>query len=505
MGLLGLVLLFLLDGRARPAGAEGPGVPIRSRAWRRAAFAAGGLALLSAPFALNFALTGSPACDGFAVKSMFVEHRPDVFNAFLRELPLTWSKILLLHVSDFRSLSWHPVTAWIFAILTGAGLLAGSVVLLSGRRGPAGILAVTWLLAAILLGGLSQGWRSHYYRYQIPGLALSALVITTGWGLLTGRLPARARGAARALVVALAAFLLVPGILLMHNLYGRNCANILDQQTKVARWIEANTPPSTRVALNDAGAIAYYGGRRILDLVGLTTHGWAAANRGPGSLFEKLETLQESERPGIMAIYPGWYRMFVATSMAGQVLMSADLGDNTICGDRLMRVYRINWKLAGSGDLPVVRGTLVHDFGMTVVDAVDVADLESEAAHGYSCRTTYQDRLREIPSGIGQGPVVQDGGRWVSEGERMRIRARPGQWLALVMRTEAQIDCSLDVMVNGRPAGRLSLERQSMIWAEPILQIPDNLVTDSLLTIDLRLVPDPRKAGYSSYHYWFLQ
>jgi hypothetical protein len=73
------------------------------------------------------------------------------------------------------------------------------------------------------------------------------------------------------------------------------------------------------------------------------------------------------------------------------------------------------------------------------------------------------------------------------------------------MRTETEIPFQLDVSVNGRPAGRLEARREPGLWTEPILQIPDSLVTDSLLTVDFRWVPNVHGDGYNSYHYWFVQ
>jgi hypothetical protein len=414
--------------------------------------------------------------------------------------------IALLHVNNFRTESWSGTADAVLRALSGAGLVAGFFGLVSGRRGPAGRLAMMWLVLSILLGGLSPGWHSHYFRYQIPPIPLATLAMVSGWSLLTAWLPGAWRRSVRVTLSALLLFVLWPGAGHMRDLYGRNCANIHEQQTKVGRWIEANTPPATRVALNDAGAIAYYGNRSILDLVGLTTHGWAAANRsGAGAIYEKLESLPARDRPQIMAIYPQWYPQLVATSLAGQVLFSADLRDNTICGDRLKQVYRIDWSIAGSGALPVERQPLIRDFGMTIVDQVDVADFDSEASHGYSFFPTYRDRLREFVTREVDGPAAADGGRMVGGGESMSVRARPGQWLIMVMRTETEAGYDLDVSVNGKPAGSLTADRLALTWTEPLLQIPDSLVVDSLLTVDVRLRADGRRDGYASYHYWFLQ
>ena len=50
------------------------------------------------------------------------------------------------------------------------------------------------------------------------------------------------------------------------------------------RWIDANLPPASRVAINDAGALAYFGNRPVIDLIGLVSRGptgrpWGGAPR----------------------------------------------------------------------------------------------------------------------------------------------------------------------------------------------------------------------------------
>ena len=44
-----------------------------------------------------------------------------------------------------------------------------------------------------------------------------------------------------------------------------------------------------------------------------------------------------------------------------------------------------------------------------------------------------------------------------------------------------------------------------MAFSEPMLQIPDSLVTDSTLTVSIAWRRSRGGDGYGSYHYWFLQ
>src|SRR6185436_16048159 len=111
------------------------------------------------------------------------------------------------------------------------------------------------------------GFRSHHYRYEIPYIPLSILLALHGFWFALGKWRARA-----ALVpTILLALLLLPGLFRFERMLARNASNIHDQQVATGRWIDAHLPPEAVVGLNDAGAIAYYGKRRVVDLVGLVT------------------------------------------------------------------------------------------------------------------------------------------------------------------------------------------------------------------------------------------
>jgi hypothetical protein len=260
------------------------------------------------------------------------------------------------------------------------------------------------------------------------------------------------------------------------------------------------------VALNDAGAIAYYGERPTLDLLGLTSHGWAATFRaGQGALWERLQGLPAAQRPDYFAIYPRWFPTLTGTDFLAEELLKVDLRHNTICGDRLKVVYRPDWSWAGRGRLPVARRALIDGFGMQVLDELNVGDAVSEAAHGYSWRDTDEDLLREFPCGTEQGAVIMEGGRRIDAGETFHVRALPHQFVALLLRTQSEFNLTLSVRVNGHPAGTLAVNRQTGVFTEPFLQIPDSLATDSTLTIDVRREPPGAAPGYQSYHYWVLR
>ncbi len=53
--------------------------------------------------------------------------------------------------------------------------------------------------------------------------------------------------------------------------YAMYCKHISDRQVKTARWIADNISEHAIIATHDIGAIAYYSGRRVVDMVGLVS------------------------------------------------------------------------------------------------------------------------------------------------------------------------------------------------------------------------------------------
>jgi hypothetical protein len=259
------------------------------------------------------------------------------------------------------------------------------------------------------------------------------------------------------------------------------------------------------VGLNDAGAIAYYGGRRVVDLVGLVTNGSAAPNRaGPGSLYEWLERLPPQERPTHFAIFPSWYPYLVRTSLIGRKLAQFTLGQNTISGSDLKAVYEADWSHTGASEELWIRRSLVKEWGFTVVDTLDVADLGSEAAHRYVAFDTWCDTLREFPVDGHPERMLIEGGRQSSRGERFQMKCRPGQPGALVLRTEAFRSFVLEVHVNGHKLGLWNIPRLPLTWTEPMYEIPGDAFTSDTALIELTsLVWED--GPYPSFHYWLLQ
>ncbi len=180
------------------------------------------------------------------------------------------------------------------------------------------------------------------------------------------------------------------------------------QQVSLANWANEALPNDARIGVNDAGAVTFFSGRRTFDVVGLTTPDegryWVA---GPGSRFEHYERLSKEERPTHFIVYPEWFAL--------DVLLGEELAErtvySTILGGPTMRAHVADYSLLGSGEKP-----LDTRFGGTIVDALDVSDLESEAAHGYELLGALQHHNVLVAV-----DGVADAGRYGRGHERFRL------------------------------------------------------------------------------------
>ena len=122
---------------------------------------------------------------------------------------------------------------------------------------------------------LVQAAPFYWARYLM--LAVAWLAVLAGCSAGAGVDLLRARGHARIVgagvaVVALAALARVPARFLdAVSTYSWNCQNIEEIQVALGRWAAAHTRPGEWIASDDAGAIRYFSGRPVLDLMGLNS------------------------------------------------------------------------------------------------------------------------------------------------------------------------------------------------------------------------------------------
>lgn len=184
---------------------------------------------------------------------------------------------------------------------------------------------------------------------------------------------------------------------------------IRQQQVSLGRWAKDALPKNALIGVNDTGAVAYFSERPVFDIVGLTTKGearyWVG---GAGSRFEHYEHLEKAALPTHFIVYREW--------MAIDPLLGEELTHRyvnaTILGGTTMSAHVADYSTLGSADRPS------FDLGKPL-DRVDVADLESEAAHGYELFWATQQDCTVFESG---GTKTRaDGGRARRKIERAHV------------------------------------------------------------------------------------
>ncbi len=310
------------------------------------------------------------------------------------------------------------------------------------RRHPLRALLLTALALGMLLPTTYDSFLWNRLRYLWPFAAawfIGAAALVDGVSELLARLNPRFV-VARALLGGVLVGGLAGHLPYAFDDVAESADAIRKQQVALGRWAREALPKDARIGVNDTGAIAYFSGRRVFDVVGLTTRGearyWAA---GAGSRFEHYERLPAGERPTHFIVYPEW---FALPALEGEFLGERRVSGATILGGETMVASRADWTTLGSAERPTqwVPGE------RKLIDRLDVADLESEDAHAYELLPAIQ--ANDVALGQ-QGWV--DGARRGRTRESFQIELAPGG--VLVARLAGESASRVSVRIDARPGG----------------------------------------------------
>ncbi len=269
---------------------------------------------------------------------------------------------------------------------------------------------------------------------------------------------------------------------------------IYQQHVKIARWSHEHLPEGSLVAVNDTGAIAYFGGHHTFDIVGLTTNGearyWVA---GTASRLEHYEQMPREALPTHFIVYADWMG---TDALFGHFLFDATVTDSTILGGQSMRAYEADWSLLRSGDKPFT------DPEREMIDVVDIADIESEASHAYALLARDNEEVVGDSYSLSGNRII-DGGRGYRRFDRFSAHLQAGKetlGIARVAPTKGQ--AIVDVKLAGDVIATFTLGSDdgwtTAGWTEHTFTIPANAAkTETPLELEAR------EGLFNSYHYWF--
>nr|HEX4318782.1 hypothetical protein [Kofleriaceae bacterium] len=358
-------------------------------------------------------------------------------------------------------------------------------------------------------------WWFQGYRYLAPGFPLIAIV--AAWGLAP--IAALPRWASRAVAIAAALAIAAFAIKPMRDdilSYAQGATDTNTQVVQIGEWIAAHRPDA-RVMFHDAGAIAYYGDTEVTDMLGLVTnHQAEVALNGPGSRFEQLESLPPEQRPTLFAYYPTWLGV---PDFYGEPLLHTMVRGQFSPGDRQrltggadMEVFEASWDHVGTAERP-----LVPQPGWTMVDRVDVADLDSERAHAW--RGALGRRRLADPSArwsfvereLGPSGLAIDGGRTIRGGrESFTLAVTPGKPVRLILRTggargiplhdvpPAPVQLAIRDASDGRELAHATLAPADGVFVEVPFELP------APATSALAIETDASDA-YRAFHWFAMQ
>jgi hypothetical protein len=208
---------------------------------------------------MNYALSGSPFPNTYAAKIKYYGSGSTDFPAQVYAF-LTGGHMIAI------------------ALLAAVGAVLAVRDLVRARRVEP-FLLLCWIVLMFL-----AFWRNLPYLYQEgrylmpvipPFLILGLLGASSAGEFLQQRLLPGAR--LRRYSPVSVALVLIPvcqfflGAGAMEGRYAESCRYISDRQVKTAHWLHDNLPGGAVVATHDIGAIGFYSGCRVVDMVGLVS------------------------------------------------------------------------------------------------------------------------------------------------------------------------------------------------------------------------------------------
>ena len=399
--------------------------------------------------------------------------------------------------------------AW--PVWTSVAFLGGGAAL-ALARGRGRFTAVLWG-AASLLAMNAIAWDAQHYRYLVAGFPLLAIAAAAGWLAAPRRRVLLPAGSLLAAAVLIVAFVAEPSSWdRFRVLYRGETERLRLGQMSVGSWVDASLPEDARILTHDVGAIAFYGHRPVVDMVGLVTPELTGAYRhGEGAIWEALSRVPRGRRPTHAAWIPRWTPELRRTLLVGERVYPRTPGPEAGGFEVRELVWPPDdpgrWPGGDFGDEPAVLRPGGRYAGWTVVDRLDVGDLTSEREHGFRFEqreiTTREPLtfVRDLGfvAGLGLSPRAHamEGGR-VLEGTlsfTMRASGEPGRVLLLRATAPAPVRLTLKV---GEWVGQAVVPGTDNLISEIPVEIPPDAVASDHTRVHVS------GGVYRPLHWWWI-
>ena len=157
--------------------------------------------------------------------------------------------------------------------------LAGLVWGMWKRKHAAMLFPAVWTLGLFVAYWIDLLKLYQHGRYLMPVLPALLLMAVDGARILVQLLAEWMHSFRRARTAWVAVIAILGGIALLFCLttynaeqaYTEDCRYIAERQVRTGRWIRDHLEKDAAVATHDIGAIAYYSGHRVVDMVGLVS------------------------------------------------------------------------------------------------------------------------------------------------------------------------------------------------------------------------------------------
>lgn len=272
--------------------------------------------------------------------------------------------------------------------------------------------------------------------------------------------------------------------------YSWNSRNIHEVNVAAARWIDQHLPPSAVIGTLDAGAIRFFGNRRVVDLTGANTH---------SAIGQPLFDAAEEQRIDYLVAFRNVY---FDSWPWGEEVASFTTQKNTVLAGPELVVYHANWDLPVHFSDKSVPHT-INTTGLRLLDSLDVGNQAQEESHFYALTRpgSVVDRAFNIANTGGGDIIIKDDARTATGSEEFLVKSEINQPLIIAKRYDAAVGGSIAVYVDDRFVGDWQLPSRGFVFGEDTFRVDPEFISNTTTRLRFEYIPSPGTT-LNSFYYW---